>query len=83
MDVFKTDRIPSLSRLPKEINRAERHCDRCGGRTQHILYLVPRRRALFLYFKNHPENVHATCTECARSVVLKDEEREAALSGRN
>ena len=83
MGIFNTDRIPSLSRLPSELGRRERFCERCGQSTQHILYLVPRRRAFVLYFKNHSQNVHATCIECARSVVLEGEEREAALSKRD
>ena len=36
MSIFRTDRIPSLSRLPKEMGRGERPCERCGARTQHI-----------------------------------------------
>lgn len=79
MSVFRTDRIPSLSRIPKELGREERYCERCDSRTQHILYRVPKKVAL-LYFKEHPENLHATCIACARSTVLTGEERERVLS---
>ena len=79
MNVFRPDRLPSLSRLPKELGREERFCERCGEVTAHILYRVPKKVA-FLYFKNHPENVHATCIKCARSVILTGEERTRALS---
>jgi hypothetical protein len=40
---------------------------------------LPKKR-LFVYVEDHPENVHATCIECARSTVLSGEERERALS---
>lgn len=79
MSVFRTDRIPSLNRIPKELGREERFCERCGARTQHILYRVPKKVAL-LYFKHHPQNLHATCVACARSTVLTGEERERVLS---
>ncbi len=77
--VFSVDRIPSLSRIPKELGREERPCERCEARTEHILYRVPKKVVL-VYLKNHPENVHATCIECARSTVLVGEERERILS---
>ena len=77
--VFRTDRIPSLSRIPKELGREERLCARCGETTVHILYRVPKR-VILLYVKDHPENVHATCIKCARSTVLAGEERTRALS---
>jgi hypothetical protein len=81
MSVFRTDRIPSLSRIPKELGRAERYCERCDETDTHILYRVPKKVALF-YVKNHPENVHATCTKCARSTVLVGQERDRALEKR-
>jgi hypothetical protein len=68
-----------LSRLPKELGREERFCEACGESTEHILYRVPKK-LVFVYVKNHPENVHATCIKCARSIVLTGEERERALS---
>jgi ribosomal protein S27AE len=79
MSVFRTDRIPSLSRLPKEMGREERFCERCGTRTEHILYRVPKK-VLLLYLKEHPENLHATCVQCAKSIVLTGKERERALA---
>jgi hypothetical protein len=78
-NVFRTDRIPSLSRIPKELGREERFCERCGARTEHILYRVPKKVVL-LYVKEHPENLHATCVSCAQSTVLTGEERERILS---
>lgn len=77
--IFRPDRIPSLSRLPKEIDREERACERCGGRTEHILYLVPKKLVV-VYVKDHPENLHATCVVCARSTVLTGGDRERALA---
>ena len=74
------ERLPSLSHIPKELGREERHCERCGARTEHILYRVPKKM-VFFYVKNHAGNVHATCVRCARSIVLTGEERERALSG--
>jgi hypothetical protein len=74
VSIFHTDRIPSLSRLPKELGREERACARCAGRTEHILYRVPKKVVL-LYVKDHPENLHATCVVCARSTILTGEER--------
>lgn len=79
MSVFRTDRIPSLNRIPKELGREERFCERCGSRTQHILYRVPKKM-VFVYFREHANNLHATCVACARSTVLTGEERERALS---
>src|SRR5215216_4823413 len=79
MSVFRLDRLPSLNRLPKELGREERFCDRCGEATEHILYRVPKKLVL-LYVKEHPENLHATCIRCARSTVLTGEERERTLS---
>ena len=78
-NVFRTDRIPSLSRIPRELGREERFCERCGTRTEHILYRVPKKVVL-IYVKKHPENLHATCGVCARSTVLTGEERERVLS---
>jgi hypothetical protein len=79
VSVFHPDRLPSLSRLPKELGREYRFCDACGQSTEHILYRVPKKMVL-VYLKNHPENVHATCIKCARSTVLTGEERQRALS---
>ncbi len=79
MSVFRPDRLPSLSRLPKELGREERLCTRCGEANAHILYLVPKKVVL-VYVKDHPENVHATCIKCAKSTVLTGEERARALS---
>jgi len=76
--VFRTDRIPSLSRIPTELGREDRHCDRCGGRTEHILYKVPKKLGFF-YLRDHPNSLHATCMECARSTVLTGEDRERVL----
>ena len=77
--VFRIDKLPSLSRLPKELGREKRRCETCGKTTTHILYRVPKK-VVFVYVKDHPENVHATCIECARSEVLTGEARERALS---
>jgi hypothetical protein len=79
LSIFHTDRIPSLSRLPKELGREERHCGRCGGRTEHILYRVPKK-VMLLYVKEHSENLHATCVVCARSTILTGEERGRVLA---
>jgi hypothetical protein len=78
-NVFRTDRIPSLSRIPRELGREERLCERCEARTEHILYRVPKKVVL-VYVKEHPENLHATCVACARSTILTGEERERILS---
>ena len=78
-NIFRTDRIPSLSRLPKELGREERHCERCGTRREHILYRVPKKVVL-VYVKEHSENLHATCIVCARSTILGGEERERVLA---
>jgi hypothetical protein len=72
---FRPEKIPSLSRIPKELGREERSCEACGKRGEHILYEVPKKVA-FLYFKDHKENLHATCVSCARSVIVTGEERE-------
>ena len=79
LSIFRTDRIPSLSRLPKELGREERPCERCGTRTEHIFYRVPKKVVL-LYVKEHAENLHATCVVCARSTILTGEERERVLA---
>ena len=79
MSIFRTDRIPSLSRLPRELGREERLCERCGANTVHILYRVPKK-IVFLYVKEHPENLHATCIVCAKSIVLTGEERERVFA---
>jgi hypothetical protein len=78
-NVFGPDRIPSLSRIPKELGREERFCERCGAQTEHILYRVPKK-VVMVYVKEHPENLHATCIVCAKSTVLTGEERERVLS---
>ena len=80
--IFRTDRIPSLNRIPKELGREERLCEHCGESAGHILYRVPKK-VLLVYVKEHPENVHATCLLCAHSTVLTGEERERALSRLN
>jgi hypothetical protein len=77
--VFRTDKLPGLSRIPKELGREERPCQACAKNTTHILYRVPKRM-VFVYVKDHPKNVHATCIECARSEILTGEDRERALS---
>ena len=79
MGIFRTDRIPSLSRLPQELGREERPCERCGANTEHILYRVPKK-VVFLYLKDHPENLHATCVQCAKSTILTGEERERVFT---
>jgi hypothetical protein len=79
VNIFRTDRIPSLSRLPKELGREERLCGRCDARTEHILYRVPKRIVL-IYLREHPENLHATCVACAKSTVLTGEERERVFA---
>ena len=76
--IFRADKIPSLSRLPKELGREERTCERCESRTEHILYRVPKK-VMMLYVNDHPNNLHATCVACARSTVLTGEERERIL----
>jgi hypothetical protein len=79
VSIFRTDRIPSLSRLPRELGREERLCERCGITTEHILYRVPKK-VVFLYLKDHPENLHATCVQCAKSTILTGEERERVFA---
>jgi ribosomal protein S27AE len=79
VSIFRTDRIPSLSRLPKELGRETRFCERCGANTEHILYRVPKKLVL-LYIKEHSENLHATCVVCAKSTVLTGEERERVFA---
>jgi hypothetical protein len=79
VSIFRTDRIPSLSRLPRELGREERLCERCGANTEHILYRVPKK-IVFLYVKEHPENLHATCIVCAKSTILTGEERERVFA---
>jgi hypothetical protein len=78
--IFRPEKLPSLSRIPKEMGREERSCERCKTRTEHILYRVPKKVAGFFYIKDYPENLHATCVACARSTVLTGEERERVLS---
>ena len=73
------DRIPSLSRIPKELGRGERDCERCGTRTEHIIYRVPKKM-IFFYVKNHSENLHATCVVCARSTIFTGDERDRVLA---
>jgi hypothetical protein len=77
--IFRPERLPSLSRLPVELGREHRFCERCGKETVHILYRVPKKM-LYFYVRNHPKNVHATCLECAKSTIVTGEERERALS---
>ena len=79
MSVFRPERLPSLNRLPKELGREERFCAACGAVSVHILYQVPKK-VILVYLKDHPENLHATCIECARSTVLTGEERKRTLS---
>ena len=79
MSVFRPERLPSLSRLPKELGREERFCAKCGESTMHILYRVPKK-VILLYIKDHSESLQATCIRCARSTVLTGEERERILS---
>lgn len=76
---LRRDGLPTLSRVPTEIGREERHCERCETGTEHILYRVPKR-VILVYIKNHRNNVQATCKECARSTVLTGSERGRALS---
>ncbi|MDQ3862219.1 MAG: hypothetical protein M3317_01715 [Actinomycetota bacterium] len=61
------------------MGREERHCARCGARTEHILYRVPKKVVLF-YVKEHSENLHATCVVCAKSTILTGEERGRVLA---
>jgi hypothetical protein len=68
-----------MSRIPKELGREERFCERCEAQTEHILYRVPKKVVL-VYVKDHAENLHATCVVCARSTILTGEERERILS---
>jgi hypothetical protein len=79
VSIFHPNRIPSLSRLPRELGRDDRLCERCGTRTEHILYRVPKKVVL-LYVKEHAENLHATCVVCAGSTILVGEERERILA---
>jgi hypothetical protein len=79
LNIFHPDRIPSLSRLPKELGREERGCERCNEHTEHILYRVPKK-VVFLYLKDHAESLHATCVVCAKSTILTGEERERLLA---
>ena len=79
MNIFRPERLPSLSRIPTELGREERQCERCEVTTEHILYRVPKKVVL-VYVKEHPENLHATCVVCARSTILTGEERERVLS---
>jgi hypothetical protein len=82
VNVFRPQRLPSLNRLPTELGREERLCAGCDETTVHILYRVPKKVVL-LYVQDHPENLHATCINCARSTVLTGEERERTLSSLN
>ena len=77
--IFRTEKIPSLSRLPKELGREERFCDHCGNQGEHILYRVPKKMIL-VYVKDHRKNLHATCLSCAHSTVITGPERERVLS---
>ncbi len=77
MSVFRP-RLPGTNRIPKELGREERRCERCGEQTTHILYEVPKKVMLF-YVREHGENLQATCLECARSTVLVGEDRERTL----
>ena len=80
--IFRTEKIPSLSRLPKELGREDRFCGRCKRRTEHILYRVPKK-VILVYVKDHEKNLHATCISCAKSEVLAGEDRERTLSSLN
>lgn len=75
---LRRDGLPSLNRVPTEIAREERHCERCAAATEHIIYRVPKKVVL-IYVKNHEKNVQATCKRCARSIVLSGEERDRML----
>lgn len=77
---LRKDSLPTLSRVPTELGREQRDCERCGVTTEHIIYRVPKRLVL-VYIKNHENNVQATCKECARSTVLTSSDRERHLSG--
>lgn len=77
---LRRDGLPTLSRVPTELGREQRRCERCGAVTEHIIYRVPKR-VVVVYVKNHRNNVQATCKVCARSTVLTGEERDRALSG--
>jgi hypothetical protein len=79
--VSRSDRIPSLSPIPRELGREVRECEACGETGEHIVYLVPKKIAM-VYVKQHRENVQATCTSCASSTVLRGEERDRALARR-
>jgi hypothetical protein len=77
--IFRTEKIPSLSRLPKELGREDRLCGHCGTQGEHILYRVPKKFVV-VYLKEHGKNLHATCLSCAHSTILTGDEREKALS---
>ena len=79
LSIFHPDRIPSLSRLPKELGREERGCERCGEHTEHILYRVPKKVVL-LYVKDQAANLHAACVVSAKSTILTGEERERVFA---
>ncbi|MGB3684189.1 MAG: hypothetical protein WA990_17050 [Rubrobacteraceae bacterium] len=81
-NIFRTEKIPSLSRLPKELGREDRFCDHCGTQGEHILYRVPKKLVL-VYIKDHQKNLHATCLSCAHSTVVTGPERERLLSSLN
>ena len=76
---FGTERIPSLSRIPKEVGRERRTCELCGVSGEHIFYVVPKKVAFF-YFQNHARNLHATCLSCAGSTLVTGPERERILA---
>lgn len=76
--IFRPERIPSLSRIPKEVGRGERACERCGTTGENIYYIVPRK-ITFLYFRDHARNLHATCMSCAGSTLITGEERDRIL----
>lgn len=78
MSVFRP-RLPGTNSIPEELGRDERHCERCGEQTTHILYEVPKKVAFFYYVRKHDENLQATCLQCARSTVLTSEDRERVL----
>lgn len=77
--IFRPERIPSLSRIPAELGRRERLCDHCGTQGEHILYRVPKKVVL-VYVKEHEKNLHATCLSCAHSTVITGPERDRVLS---
>ncbi|MGB3632739.1 MAG: hypothetical protein WA982_01725 [Rubrobacteraceae bacterium] len=79
VQIFRPEKIPTLSRLPTELCRRDRFCDHCGTQGEHILYRVPKKFVL-VYLKNHDKNLHATCLSCAHSTVITGPEKKQTLS---